>query len=135
MRKVLSGLIAILTVTVLIGFTSYAEGDTDSEPVLHKMRATAYCYEGRTYTGKPVRKGICAAGNKDLIGKTVILYQRLPNGDIGDYIGIYEVEDTGCNEYVIDVWMPEAECQDFMRTVYENGCGGKIWVQVVSATG
>lgn len=129
-------MLSVLIIPALIAltvFTSYAKED---EPQLIKMRATAYCLDGITYTGKHVRDGICATGKKELVGKTVVLYQRLPNGDIGDYIGIYEVEDTGCNENVIDVWCKDLEkCQDFMDEVYTDGCGGKIWVQVVSATG
>ncbi len=135
MRKRLSGLIiAAIAVMCLTVFTSYAEDNT--EPQLLKMHATAYCQQGITASGKPVRDGICATGNKALVGKTVVLYQRLPDNGIGDYIGIYEVEDTGCNENVIDVWCKDLDkCQDFMDEVYTDGCGGKIWVQVVSATG
>ena len=102
------------------------------EPQLLKMRSTAYCLQGITCTGKEVRPGICASGNKDLIGKTLILYQRLPDGSVGRMLGILECEDTGCSEYVIDTWMPDLEwCQEWMNLVYEDGCQGKIYVQVV----
>lgn len=114
------------------GLTSYA----DSEPVLIKKRATAYCLKGSTCTGIEVRPGICASGNRELIGKTIIMYQRLPNDEIGEIIGIYEVEDTGCSSNVIDVWMPDLEqCQQFMNRVYEDNCKGKIWVQVLEGVG
>ena len=102
------------------------------EPQLLKMRSTAYCLQGITCTGKEVRPGICASGNKDLIGKTLILYQRLPDGSVGRMLGILECEDTGCSEYVIDTWMPDLEwCQEWMNVVYEDGCQGKIYVQVI----
>lgn len=117
--------------TCLIGFSSYA----DEEPTLIKMRATAYCLEGITASGTEVRKGICATSDHSLLGKTAIVYQRLPNNEIGSVIGIYEIEDTGCKEHVIDVWCPEDECQDFMNRVYEDGCQGKVWVQIVDAQG
>ena len=102
---------------------------------LHKMRATVYCLEGKTYTGKKVRKGICATGNKEWVGKTAILYERLPNDDLGAMIGIYEIEDTGCNKNVIDVWMPEEEMQIFCDRTYEDGCKGKVYVDVIDAVG
>lgn len=118
--------------TSLIGFTSYA----DSQPTLIKMHATAYCLDGITASGKPVRKGICASGHKDWIGKTVIVYQRLPGDEVGKLIGIYEIEDTGCKESVLDIWMPDLdECQDFMNTVYEDGCKGKVYAQIITAAG
>ena len=119
-------LIAI-TAIYSIGFTSYAS----SEPELIKGHATAYCLEGITATGKEVRKGICATGRREWLGKTAIIYQRKPDGSIGQIIGIYEVEDTGCKESVIDVWCPKEECQDFMNRVYEDGCQGRIWIQIL----
>lgn len=102
------------------------------EDDLLKMHATAYCLPGKTYTGAEVQEGICASGNKDLINKVVILYQRLPDGNIGEMIGIYTVQDTGCKDTVIDVWMPDLNaCQGFMDRVYEDGCKGKIYVKVL----
>lgn len=96
------------------------------------MRATAYCLQGITCTGKEVRIGIAATGRKELVGKTVILYQRLPNDELGQGLGIYEVEDSGCNENVIDVWRPDLDaCQQFMNEVYQNGAQGKIYVEVL----
>lgn len=120
--------------TCLTGFISL-RSKAAGEPELLKMRATAYCLEGKTASGKEVRKGICASSNREWLGKTCIIYQRLPNGDIGEVIGIYEIEDTGCNEYVIDVWCPEDECQDFMDRVYEDGCKGRVYAQIVEAKG
>ena len=135
MLKKVSGLIIAAIIAISFnGFTSCAESN-DSEPVLYKMNATAYCLEGITASGKQVRKGICATGDKKYLGMTAIVYQRLPGDNIGKIIGIYEVEDTGCSEYVIDVWMPDTECQSFMDTVYEDGCKGKVWVQFMEANG
>lgn len=123
--------------TCLIGFTSYA----DEEPTLVKMRATAY-----PDTGNPTKSGTMphygtAGGRTDMIGKTIIMYQRLPNGEVGEIIGIFEIEDDGTAKgaregHVIDVWKPnKAECQEFMNRVYEDDCGGKVWVQFIDAKG
>lgn len=125
----------IITIVLLIVLTSCLKSYAAEEPQLLMMRCTAYCIHGTTASGTPTRIGICATGRKELLGKTVILYRRLPGNEIGDYIGIYEVMDTGCREFVIDVWCPEDECQDFMDSVYENGCQGKVWVEFVDAEG
>lgn len=127
-----------MILTCLIGFTSYAK---DEEPQLIKMRATAYPDTGNvTRSGTKPHYGT-AGGREDMIGKTVVMYQRLPNDEIGELIGIFEIEDTGPAKgvqegHVIDVWRPDLdECQDFMNRVYENGCGGKVWVLFIDAKG
>ena len=121
--------VALLIAMCSIGSTSYAKSE---QPELIPMHATAYCLQGTTASGEPVRVGICASGRKELFGKTVILYQRLPDGSVGRGLGIFEVKDTGCKPGVIDVWMPDLEwCDNFMRIVYQNGCKGKIYCEVI----
>lgn len=121
----------------LTGFTSYAS----EQPTLIKGFATAYNGPSdTTCTGDKVRKGICG-GCKDYLGKTIILYQRLPGDKVGKLIGIYECLDTGTGTEgfqqgrVIDVWCPESECQDFMNQIYEDDCHGKVFIQVEDAKG
>ena len=120
-----------------IGFTSYA----DDQPTLIKGYATAYNGPtDTTCTGDKVRKGICG-GCEAYLGKTIILYQRLPGDEIGACLGIWECLDTGTGTEgfqqgrVIDVWMPEDELQDFMNRVYEDDCHGKVWIEVLDAEG
>lgn len=117
--------------------TGYAFYHEPQEPTLVKMRATAYPDTGNlTYSGTKPHYGT-AGGRKDMIGKTIIMYQRLPNDEVGEIIGIFEIEDTGSAKgaregYVIDVWRPNVdECQEFMNRVYEDDCGGKVWVQFI----
>lgn len=104
---------------------------------LIKKRATAYCLQGITSTGTEVRPGVAASTDKELIGKTIIMYQRLPDNEVGKLIGIYQIEDTGdMSKHVIDVWQQDLEaCQQFMNLIYEDGCGGKVWIQVLEAKG
>lgn len=116
-----------------VGFTSYA----DDQPTLIKGYATAYNGPtDTTCTGDKVRKGICG-GCSEYLGKTIILYQRLPGDEIGACLGIWECLDTGHGTEgfqqgkVIDVWMPEDECQDFMDLIYTNNAQGKVWIQVI----
>lgn len=109
-----------------------------AEIELQKGHATAYCLHGITASGEEVRDGICASCSSRL-GKTIILYQRLPNDGIGKLIGIYECKDTGGTKgiksgNVIDIWRPDMDaCQEFMDIVYLDGCQGKVWIQVVDS--
>lgn len=123
--------------TVSIALTICPEAKAEEQPTLIKGYATAYNGPSDyTYTGKPVHKGICG-GCQAYIGKTIILYQRLPGDEIGQIIGIYECEDTGPGTdgfregRVIDVWMPEDECQDFMDLLYTNNAHGKVYIQIL----
>lgn len=112
------------------------QGHTSWASELTRARATAYCLKGITASGEEVRNGICAVSDKSLIGQILIMYQRLPDGNVGKLIGIYEIKDTGCKEGVIDVWHEDLEqCQEFMNLVYEDGCKGRIYVQIISAEG
>lgn len=108
------------------------------------IKGFATAYNGptdHTCTGDEVREGICG-GCKEYIGKTIILYHRLPDNSVGEIIGIYECLDTGTGTQgfqegrVIDVWRPsKEECQEFMNLIYEDGCQGKVWIQVIDAVG
>jgi hypothetical protein len=129
-------ILAVL-MTVSIALTICPEAKAEEQPTLIKGFATAYNGPSDyTCTGKPVHKGICG-GCQEYIGKTIILYQRLPGDEIGQIIGIYECEDTGPGTdgfregRVIDVWMPEDECQDFMNLLYTNNAQGKCFIQVL----
>ena len=105
-----------------------------------KGYATAYCQSGTMASGQETRAGVCA-GAAEYDEMMVILYQRLPDGSVGDYIGMYECLDTGGTEglnkgIVIDVWQPDMdEVQSFMDEVYKNECKGKVYIQLVEAKG
>lgn len=131
--------VALLIAMCSIGFTSYA---SDEQPELIKGYATAYNGPTEyTCTGDHVRKGICG-GCEAYLGKTIILYQRLPGDEIGQIIGIYECLDTGSGTEsfqqgkLIDVWCEDMDaCQEFMNRVYEDGCQGHVWIEVIQADG
>jgi len=111
-----------------------------SEPVLKKAYATAYCQTGQTSSGSYTRDGICA-GAKEYSGCMIVVYKRLPDGSIGEYIGTYECLDTGGTKglksgTVVDIWKPDLNaCQSFMDQVYEDGCQGKVYIQIIEAKG
>lgn len=132
MRKRIMSILLVIGMCS-VGFTSYA----DDQPTLIKGYATAYNGPtDTTCTGDKVRKGICG-GCSEYLGKTIILYQRLPGDKIGACLGIWECLDTGPGTEgfqqgrVIDIWMPEDECQDFMDLIYTNNAQGKVWIQVI----
>lgn len=106
-----------------------AGGGLHGAPV--QMECTAY-YEGEvTASGQEVRPGVCA-GKREWLGLTCIVYED-DGGRLGDYIGIYEILDTGGEERVrkgecIDIYMQgEEECMEWGRR--------KVWVLLVEADG
>lgn len=96
-----------------------------------KAHATVYSYNGMTASGTPTRYGIAASGNKDLLGKQIAVYQRQPDDKPGELIGIYTVEDTGCGKNIIDIWCPEHLQKAIIAKTYENGCKGKVYLQII----
>lgn len=115
-------------VNTLIGFIALAL-------TIIPARGTAYCLPGITASGEAVRDGICA-GCDEYYGHNLIVYQRLPNGDMGKYIGTYECIDKGGSDaikkgYVIDIWQKDLKaCQELMDLLYQDGCEGKIYIIV-----
>ena len=115
----------------------YSSAD-DLSPELIKGFVTAYTGPtDTTYMGTKCRKGICG-GCKEYLGKTIILYKRLPGDEIGEIIGIYECQDTGTGTKsfqegkVIDVWQPDEESiQEFANLTWSDGCKGKVFIQIV----
>lgn len=80
------------------------------DAIVKHIEATAYCYGTTTCTGKKVRKGI-AAMSKRYLGMTAIVYEVDGNGNPIDYIGTFEIEDTGGDERIrngncIDIYIP-----------------------------
>lgn len=83
------------------------------------MQATAYCINGRTASGENTRVGIVAS-KPEWIGKTMAVYLRGKDGKAGQFLGYFEVKDTGGssirNGNVIDLWLPTyEECMAFGR--------------------
>ena len=108
MKKII---IAFVLVYLCMVYTVNAD-----ELELHSMKATAYCLKGKTASGEYTREGICAS-KLEWIGKTAAIY-RNDNGTIGDFLGYYDIKDTGGESirkgYVIDIWMEKYEdCKQF----------------------
>lgn len=118
--------VAILIFVTIVMFSAFdliqdvraAAKECEDADIYIPMTATAYCINGTTATGTHTRPGICA-GKREWFGKTAVVYAD-NNGEIGDLIGIYKVEDTGGknirNGKVLDIWLPtEDECFQFGR--------------------
>lgn len=79
--------------------------------IVKHIEATAYCHGELTCTGKKIREGY-AAMSKRYLGMTAIVYEVDENGQPLDYIGTYEIEDTGGdyrikNGNCIDIYIPD----------------------------
>lgn len=114
---------------ILIVTMAFPQNVKADEP--YKGYATVYSDVGKTAIGTDTRYGICASGRKELLGRYVVLYQRLPNDSKGDCLGIFRVEDTGCKKDVIDIWCPKEYQRKIIDRTYDNGSNGKIYIQVV----
>jgi 3D (Asp-Asp-Asp) domain-containing protein len=101
-----------------------------------KGHSTAYCLQGITRSGEMTHEGICA-GAKKYLGKTIEIYQRLPDNSLGCHLGTFECKDTGNTKAIkngtcIDVWMSNKDmCQQWMNKVYADGCKGKIYFKII----
>lgn len=115
------------------------EGDPFNEPV--KIRCTGYLDSGTTYSGVETRRGI-VAGKKEWQGCVAALYEVNEDGSLGDFIGYFEVLDTGYgiktadggtiqNGESIDVWQPsEAALKSWV-----NNFGDYVYVKLTRGVG
>lgn len=95
------------------------DGARQPKLTAHEMIATAYCINGTTATGTQTRVGI-AASKKEWFGKPAVVCLKGEDGNAGELLGTYIIEDTGGkpiqNGKVIDIWMPTRdECVEFGR--------------------
>lgn len=112
----------IITVyAIIIPTTCFAAHIIDEawQPNFYRMQATAYCLDGTTATGTHTRPGI-AASKPSWFGKVASVYLTDENGNAGEFIGNFLIEDTGGSPIrkgkVIDLWMPtKDECMEFGR--------------------
>lgn len=131
----------ILTAVLIAGSALNVKAANIEEPF--KIYTTAYCQGTTTYSGVPVRAGICAV-KKEWVGKCAIVYKCEPDGSIGDFLGYWECLDTGFGGdadedgvgsieagKVIDMYFPTLEeCRDWMKLT-----DGKVYVQLIDAEG
>lgn len=119
------------------------EDDLELRPV----EMTYYTDYGTCANGKQTRDGICAFA-KDYIGMSAIVYEN-NNGKVGDFIGFYEIYDTGYGrptkiikpngkprgtieaEMCIDIWFSsDTEGKEFIE---EHG--NQVFIQIIQIEG
>lgn len=126
--------IFVVTTVILVIFGYITKADEQSD--LIKGVSTAYCLKGITYSGEITHEGICA-GSIKYLGKTIEIYQRLPDNSLGRHLGTFQCMDTGKSKAIkkgtcIDIWMPNKDmCQQWMNKVYADGCKGKIYFKII----
>lgn len=79
-------------------FPVYADSVHEELVEYISMEATAYCYGTTRCDGQPVRTGICA-GTPEWYGKVAAIYKD-DNGKPGEFIGYFEILDTGGDERI-----------------------------------
>lgn len=88
--------LAIMALIYMIGkyrlVTEAREANPFVEPV--KVRATCYCDGDTTASGRPVREGIIAS-KPEYMGYVACINAVNEDGSVGEFIGFYEVLDTG----------------------------------------
>lgn len=88
-----------------------------------------------TSTGKKPRYGI-AGGKPDWYGCAVAIYQTNDDGEMGDFIGWWEIEDTGSAKTIqngtsIDLYQYTLEeCYDWVSQY-----GDYVYIQLIRAEG
>lgn len=99
-----------------------------------KIRCTQYTDYGVTKSGQMVREGIAASSF--YYGKTILAYEVDEDGKVGDFIGFYEVLDTGSHRGLkdgsrIDIYVPTDSDVEQWQKEY----GDYIYIQVVDGKG
>lgn len=100
-------------------------------PVQQLMEVTAYCYGSTRCDGGAVRIGTCA-GKPEWYGKVAAVYLD-NNGSPGEFLGYFEILDTGGNERiqngsVLDIYLQDYDaCIEFGRQ--------KVIVSVIDGEG
>lgn len=131
-KKILT--LILILIAVLLAFP--ARTDIEARGIDPKERinaeafmceATAYCYDNITASGEQPVAGKTIAGAKEWIGCVACVYSVSPEGGIGDFIGYYEINDTGYGKdgdirrgETIDFFMEtKADCMNWgRRNVY-----------------
>lgn len=113
--------IAIIVFIILIAQLKFQTAAEVNGYPLIKGEASAYCYGTVCAYGDTPTAGITCAMSPKYKGYTVVVYHRDLDGRIGEYIGTYEVQDTGSYPTIqsgkcVDIWMDtKEECKQFGR--------------------
>lgn len=128
----------ILTLLISVSLIAPVNAKELNEAFKNPQQMRVTCYHGGsgvTASGtKPVAEYTCGA-RRDLIGCVALVWAD-DNGAPGEFVGIFEVQDTGSAQrikdgYSIDVYQEcYSDCEDWIRTY-----GDYMWVQYVRGHG
>ncbi len=115
--------ISIAVFAMLAGAACYHQvalaADKPEVAPVQPMEVTAYCYGTIRCDGGQVRTGTCA-GKPEWYGKVAAIYLD-DNGSQGEFLGYFEILDTGGDERirngtVLDIYIPDRNaCIEFGR--------------------
>ncbi|MBU9745156.1 3D domain-containing protein [Lachnospiraceae bacterium ASD3451] len=100
-------IIAIVMIVIMAAAIRAQAGQDPQPPYTEAFESTAYCETGNpTSSGKWPREGVTVAVDPDVIplGSAVMIW-----GEDGEWMGIYEAQDTGrlIKGRIIDLYMDE----------------------------
>lgn len=116
--------VSVAVFAMLAGAACYHQVLAADKPIVEvapvqQMEATAYCYGTTRCDGGAVRTGTCA-GKPEWYGKVAAIYLD-DNGSPGEFLGYFEILDTGGDERiqegtVLDIYIPDYNaCIEFGR--------------------
>lgn len=145
--------IAVIVVIWCIGkvvmIVEAQKQDPFNEPI--KVRCTYYFDDGKTASGQEVREGIMAS-KPEWIGCVACVNAVNEDGSIGEFIGLYEILDTGYGAETgvgessilkgktlgtietgetVDIWMPTQHQADEWMSLY----GDHVYIKLVRGVG
>ena len=94
-KRIIDIILIIALLVLMLSLSIYANAETNNafvEPV--KIRCTCYCDTGVTASGVYTRPGIMAS-KPEYIGYVACVNAVNEDGSIGEFIGYYEILDTG----------------------------------------
>lgn len=109
-RYLMIACLIVLALLWLLGKYRIVAEAREANPFVEpaKIRATCYCDSGITATGTQTRPGIIAS-KKEYLGYVACINAVNEDGTVGEFIGFYEVLDTG---YGIETGVGESKIKD-----------------------
>ena len=152
-KKIIRALIAAVA-TIALCISCHYEANAKIvyiEPVqgnpfeeMVKIRCTCYCEHNKTAIGAKTHYGI-AAGKKEWLGYVIELNAINPDGSVGQFIGFFELKDTGAgmdtdgdgigdsikDGQSIDIWLDSLEEAYMWRDTY----GDYVYMKIIKGKG
>ena len=132
-------ILSVLLVLSMLSFCMVNANAQTKDPYQDAIKIRCTCYTGynKTYTGKQPYDGCrIIAGKKEWLGSVAALYSVKKDGSKGNFLGYYEVADTGSakslnNGTSIDLWRTDLdEAQDWVEVI-----GDYVYMELIKGEG